>query len=97
MRDPNLIDESSGRIPEEWRRQYLQRPIEKLPGDVVKLFDENFQLRKENNQFRADLLNAQGVLRTADLKLWILMLVVTGEGCVIGWLVKAFLAGKFHG
>ena len=41
----------------EARKYFEQRAIEDLPGDVVKLFDENHRLRKENaTQAKAILL-----------------------------------------
>ena len=41
----------------EARKYFEHRAIEDLPGDVVKLFDENHRLRKENaTQAKAILL-----------------------------------------
>lgn len=44
------------------RDHYRHRPIEKLPEDVLRLYDENHKLRKENNlQSKAILiLEAEG-------------------------------------
>jgi hypothetical protein len=92
MRDLKLIDPAAPRLPDEWRREYLQRPIELLPKDVTVLFDRHEKLSREKDQINASLIEARSTLRIADLKIWILMLVVGGEGAVIGWLVKEFLA-----
>lgn len=92
MRDQNLIDPSSPRIPDEWRRSYLNRPIERLPKDVMILFDRHVKLEREKDLVHADLIEAQRRLGAADIKIWVLMLLIGGEGAVIGWLVREFLA-----
>jgi hypothetical protein len=91
MQDPKLIDPNEPRIPDKWRRLYLQRPLDKLPADVTVLFDRQEKLSREKDLVQADLMEAQRRLSSADLKIWVLMLVVSGEGAVIGWLVDAFL------
>jgi hypothetical protein len=80
------------RRPEAWRRQYLRRPIKQLPGDVVQAFDQLHQQRREANTMNRALIETQRKLGIADLKVWVLTLVVTGEGAVIGWLVNKVLA-----
>ncbi len=92
MRDPQLIDPAEPRIPDEWRRAYLNRPIERLPRDVTLAFDRLWTIEREKDEMRGELLAAKDQLHWADLKIWILMLVVGGEGAIIGWLVKDFLA-----
>ena len=91
MQDPNLIETPAVRIPDEWRRKYMQRPLEKLPGDVVKLFDEQFalniRLRKDRDEINRKLLDAQRKLR----RIWVLTLAVIGScaltvGIIVLWL-----------
>jgi hypothetical protein len=89
VRDPLLIDEP--RIPEEWRRNYLVRSPEKLAGDVTRLYDENWLLKRENGRMQQALLDTERRLNSAGLKMWIMGLVLGAQGSVIGWLVKAFL------
>lgn len=81
-------DQPQPRIPEEWRRQYERRSIEQLPGDVIKAFDRLHTQHRELNTTNRALIETQSKLRIADLKVWVLMMIVTGEGVVIGWLVK---------
>lgn len=91
VRDAKLIDPQEPRIPDDWRRAYLNRPIERLPLDVTRAYDRIVKLEREKNLVQADLLQAQRSLDRADLKIWVLMLAVGAEGAVIGWLVKEFL------
>jgi hypothetical protein len=42
-------------IPESWREAYMNRPIAKLPGDLVKAYDELRAQRREINILRAQL------------------------------------------
>jgi hypothetical protein len=83
------------RIPDEWRRKYMQRPLEKLPGDVVKLFDEQFalniRLRKERDEMNRKLLNAQSRLRFARGWIWVLTLAMAGSWALIFGMVKLWL------
>lgn len=95
MRDPKLIDPNAPRIPDEWRRQYLRRPLEDLPKDVTVLFDRHEKLSREKDLVQADLIEAQRRLGIADVKIWILMLALGTEGAVIGWLVK-FVLARIH-
>jgi hypothetical protein len=85
-------DQQRPRIPIEWRRAYLMRPLEKLPQDVTYAFDQLHQQRRETNTMNRALIETKRKLGIADVKVWVLMLVVTGEGVVIGWLAKIVLA-----
>lgn len=89
MRDLNLMNpEDSPRISDEWRRAYLNRPIERLPKDVMILFDRHAKLAKEKNQVQAEVIDTKRRLRFANVMIWILTLTAIGEGCAIGWLFK---------
>ena len=77
--------------PDDWRRNYLQRPIDKLPADITRAFDMMWKLQREKDSINGKLLEAERRLDVAGWKLWTLGLIVTGEGLVIGWLVKSFL------
>lgn len=59
MRDRLLIDMLNQRIPDEWRRNYKQRGIEKLPGDVVIVFDRRMTV--EGGQHRTASHNIRRV------------------------------------
>jgi hypothetical protein len=87
MQDKKLIDPAARRIPDEWRRTYRMRPLDKLPEDVTRSFDRIFLLEREKDAINTALLKAQRRLGWANLKIWILMLVVSGEGAVIAWVV----------
>jgi hypothetical protein len=87
----NPTDLSPPRIPDAWRRAYLNRPIERLPKDVMVLFDRHEKLAREKDLVHAELIQAQRSLDKADIKIWILTVAFSAEGCIIGWLVKEFL------
>lgn len=83
MRDPLLIDEGDKRIPDEWRRRYLKRSIAELPADVVKAFDRLWAVEREKDKVAGDLIETQFKLRQANLKIWVMSLIVSpliGEG-----------------
>lgn len=85
---------------------YDHRTHEELVGDVKKLHlftrqlvveknqlqDATKALLKEKDQMQFTLGKAQRKADMANLKTWVLMLIVTGEGAVIGWLVHEFLS-----
>jgi|HubBroStandDraft_2_1064218.scaffolds.fasta_scaffold18290_7 hypothetical protein len=85
---------------------YDHRTHEELVGDVKKLHlftrqlvveknqlqDTTKKLLKEKDQMMATLSKAKRKADTANLKAWVLMLIVAGEGTVIGWLVHEFLS-----
>jgi hypothetical protein len=85
---------------------YDHRTHEELVGDVKKLHlftrqlvveknqlqDTTKTLLKEKDQMQTTLSNARRKADMANLKGWVLMLVVTGEGAIIGWLVHEFLS-----
>ena len=74
MHDPKLIDVSERRIPEEWRRKYMKRPLESLPADVTLAFDRVWQVEREKDQLRSDM---QEKLRRANLKIWVMGLIIS--------------------
>ena len=81
MHDPLLIDpfrddSVQPRLPEEWRKQYLKRQVDRLPQDVTVAFDRVEMRRRENNQLRQALLSTQKKLDRANLKIWVLSLLV---------------------
>jgi hypothetical protein len=84
------------RIPEEWRRQYLRRPIDRLPGDIIKAFDQLELRRRDADKMKSQLIETRRMLGIADVKVWVLMGAVTAEGFVIAWLVKIVLARMAH-
>lgn len=69
-------------IPENWVNNYLNREPRQLALDVMRAFDENWKLQRK--------------LDIAKWKVWTLLLVVAGEGVVLGWLVKFVLANLSH-
>jgi hypothetical protein len=50
MKDPDYIDPESPRMPDEWRRNYQNRSVTKLPEDVAKAFDRITSLEHKLNQ-----------------------------------------------
>lgn len=58
-------------LPESWRQAYLKRPIEKLPGDLVKACDE---LRAQ----RRDIDTLRSQLRWARMKNVLLIAILGG-------------------
>ena len=84
------------RIRPEWREQYEhKRQASQLRVDLVRAFDQLFELKKKAHHDRALLRSAlqrtSQELQREKIKTWILAAVVTGELTIIGWLVKAFL------
>lgn len=55
MKDPNLIA-MTDRIPDDWRRMYMARPLEKLPADVTRAFDALAALQREKDRMQAEML-----------------------------------------
>jgi hypothetical protein len=72
------------------RSDYSKRTPEQLVRDVNVLHDFTRKLVREKDSISKQLRRAQRRLDVAGWKLWALGIVVTGEGAVIGWLVKAF-------
>lgn len=91
MRDPKIIDTTKERIPDDWRRHYAMRPLEKLPQDVTQAFDRIWTLQREKDVINRDLGLAHRRLDSAGIKLWIMGLFLAGEGAVILWLVDQVL------
>ena len=86
MRDPLLIDANDQplpdqRIPDHWRAKYLDRDVKKLPNDVIHAFDYIHELRKQRRKDKdviiAELLSTRKRLRRANLKIWIMSLIVS--------------------
>lgn len=93
MRDPLLIAQGEQRIPDEWRRKYThERTLEQIRIDVTGLYDRNWTLRKKNDELLASLLRAQKRLDAANLKIWIMSLIVSP---IIGLILKAIWAKVF--
>ena len=94
MRDLDLIDnqgqpiEPAQRIPDTWRAKYLQRPVDRLPADVMKCFDRLWQVEREKDRIAANLAAAGKSLKWERRIRTVLIAVVTGEAVVIGWLVN---------
>jgi len=95
MQDPSLIETPATRIPDEWRRKYMQRPLEKLPADVVKLFDEQYvlnqRLRVERDRVQAAMLDCKSKLRFARGWIWVLTLAMGGSWALIFGMIRLWL------
>jgi hypothetical protein len=48
-----------GPIPENWRQEYMKRPTEKLPGDLLHACDELREQRREINTLRGQVLKSK--------------------------------------
>lgn len=102
MRDPDLIDnqgqplESPQRIPDQWRAKYLQRPVDRLPADVVKCFDRLWQVEREKDRIAANLAETGKSLKWERRIRAALIVVVSGEAVVIGWLVTVVSKALLH-
>lgn len=97
-RDPQLIDNLGNPIPlaertEELRDFYRNRAIDKLPSDVTKAFDRLWQVEREKDRLAAQLVNTQKKLRHANLKIWLLSLVVSP---LASELVKALIRWAYR-
>lgn len=87
-----LIDaEKEERIPDSWRKQYLQRSLDELPRDVVHLYDLTWNQKRELDRKQKDILELQAALeakRRSDLINWI---VTAGQFFgLIAALIKAY-------
>ena len=80
MRDQDLIDLALPRIPDEWRRKYLSRPIERLPADMNAAFDRIYKVEREKDQIRAD---NRSLRRTVHILLRSLIVISLVEFAVI--------------
>jgi len=85
MPDPKVLDNAGPRIPDEWRREYRQRPPEKLANDVTLAFDRLWKMEREKDQLRADLT---AIVRYKNLKIWILGSLAASQTAIIAWLVN---------
>lgn len=77
VRDPLLIDNQGRRIPEEWRRNYRHRSIDRLPDDLIVAFDRIHTLQKEKDEIQKELIETKRKLDRANLKIWIMSLIVS--------------------
>jgi hypothetical protein len=93
VRDLDLIDnqgqviETAQRIPDAWRVKYLNRSMDRLPADVTKAFDRLWQVEREKDRLAAALEDTRKQLSWERWKSRALIVVVSGEAVVIGWLV----------
>lgn len=86
MKDPNYNAhhpaiasyENPRGLPPAWIDGYLKRDRELLAVDVMRAFDETWKLRRK--------------LETAGMKIWILTLLLAGEGALILALLKIVLS-----
>jgi hypothetical protein len=62
------------RLPKAWIESYLQRDRSLLALDVMRAFDANWKVEQK--------------LGKANIKIWVLMLLLTGEGALILFLLK---------
>lgn len=79
MMDPNFLAQR----PIEWRDRYLFRPISDLPKDVALLYDAIYAERKEKITIQARLSVAHRRLDSANIKLWVMGILLAGEGAAI--------------
>lgn len=85
MRDPGFIGQDNSAanydnprgLPQAWIDCYLARDRSLLALDVMRAFDQTSKMHRK--------------LQLADLKIWILLLLLAGQGTVIGWLLKIVL------
>jgi hypothetical protein len=83
MSEPDKLNYENPRgIPEQWIDRYLNREPRQLALDVMRAFDENWKLQQK--------------LESANLKLWVLGILLGGQALVIGWLVKFVLDRLTH-
>jgi hypothetical protein len=79
------------RLSEERKTLYKKRSPEQLAEDACRLGDEVYdltgRLRRERDAADKKLLTAENKLGWADIKIWILMGVVTGEGAILLWVL----------
>ena len=74
MKDQDLIDLTAPRIPDEWRRKYLSRPIERLPADVCAAFDRIQKVEREKDSLRGDY---QELRRNVNVLYWIVSILIS--------------------
>lgn len=93
MRDRLLIvaNEPEPERRPEWRAKYFQRPVEKLPADVVHLSDKITALQKEKNLLAREALNSRATMGWQRIWIRILTAAVIAQFTALGWLFKAFL------
>lgn len=77
VKDPLLIDTQGRRIPEEWRRNYRKRSVDRLPDDLIVAFDRIYTLQGEKDKIQAELLETKEKLRRANQRIWIMSLIVS--------------------
>lgn len=77
VKDPLLIDNQGRRIPEEWRRNYRHRSIDRLPDDLIIAFDRIHTLQGEKDKIQSELLETKEKLRRANQRIWIMSLIVS--------------------
>lgn len=70
---------------------YSRRTPDQLIRDVNVLHDFTRNLVREKDQTKAELAEAKTNLKFAKLQIWILILVVSAEGGMLGWLVQFVL------
>jgi hypothetical protein len=100
VRDERLIDITEDPLSprEQYRAEYLKRPVERLPRDVTHAFDRLYRLERQNDELRRALLDHQRDSAKQErsyhwLKIWawILAAAVTAEFAAIGGLTSWIL------
>jgi hypothetical protein len=81
MNEPVNYENPRG-IPEQWVERYLNREPRQLALDVMRAFDENWKLQRQ--------------LQVADIKVWVLGVLMGGQTVALGWLVKFVLSRIAH-
>lgn len=101
MRDPLLMlhepQVPEQRLPDELKRKwYGNLPPEKLSCDVIRAFDDIHEMRKQARKDRdslvTELIETRKKLEQANLKIWILSLIVSP---IIAAIFKAIWAKLF--
>jgi hypothetical protein len=87
-----LIDaEKAQRIPQSWREEYLRRSVDKLPADVVHLYDLTWKQMRENDLKARVLLLQQAELDRNHRSLLINWLVTIAQIAALATaLIKVF-------
>jgi len=73
------------------KTDYSKRTPDDLVRDVNVLHDFTKNLVREKNSMQVELTETKTSLKFANLKIWILVGVVSAEGLVLGWLVPFLL------
>jgi chromosome segregation ATPase len=85
----------SDRTPEQLSKDVnvLHQFTRQLVQEKNEIQDRLRTLRKAKDEMQQSLSKAERKVDMANLKIWILTIVLAAEGTIIGWMVHEFLAG----